>query len=35
MSRVISDILVNKADVQTTLDAAAEEMNSYLMDNLE
>ncbi|MCQ5124996.1 sugar ABC transporter substrate-binding protein [Blautia coccoides] len=35
VSRVISDILVNKADVQTTLDAAAEEMNSYLMDNLE
>lgn len=35
VSRVISDILVNKADVQTTLDAAADEMNSYLMDNLE
>lgn len=35
VSRVISDILVNKADVQSTLDAAAAEMDSYLMENLE
>lgn len=34
VSRVISDILVNKADVQSTLDAAAAEMDSYLMDNV-
>lgn len=35
VARVISDILVNKADVQSTLDAAAAEMDMYLMENAE
>lgn len=35
VNRVISDILVNKADVQETLDAAAAEMDVILMDNME
>ncbi len=35
VTRVLSDILVNKADVQSTLDAAAAEMDSYLLDNIE
>ena len=35
ITRVLSEILVNQADVQSTLDDAALEMNSYLMDNIE
>lgn len=33
VARVISDIMVNKADVQSTLDSAAAEMDMILMDN--
>ena len=35
VDRAISEILVNQADVQSTLDAAAVEMDSCLMDNIE
>lgn len=35
VSRAISEILVNKADVQETLDAVAAEIDSYLIDNIE